>query len=297
MKCLRAATLTVADLDRSEALYRDWLDYETVEKGLLEAALAASWGAPASAGKRYAVMQPRSGARIYIRFVEDTPHPDYEPLKTYGWAAIEICVEDVLAVNARMEKSPFTIIGPPREIEGLPAIYPMQVQGPDGEIVYLTQIRDDMPAYDLPRATSLVDRMFIHVLACSDMRATMAFAEQQLGYGYGREMDIVYTMLANAFGMSYERLFTIATGVHERDVFLEYDQLPPQGTPRPCHKGRLVPGIAISTLILPDFATRIRKLAPWCITDPAPRQGPVYAGRMAATLRGPDGTLFEVVEP
>lgn len=296
MKCLRAATLSVADLSRTEALYRDWLDYETVEKGQLEAALAASWGAPASAGLPYVVMQPRSGATIFLRFVEDAPHPDYEPLKTYGWAAIEICVEDVLAVSARMTQSPFTIIGPPREIEGLPAIHPMQVQGPDGEIVYLTQIRHDLPAYDLPRATAPIDRMFIHVLACSDMKSSMAFAQDRLGFGFGREMDIVYTMLANAFAMPHERLFTIATGVHQRDVFLEFDQMPPQATPRPCHKGRLPPGIAISTLILPDFATRIGRLGPWCIAPPAPRQGPVYGGRMAATLRGPDGTLFEVVE-
>ena len=42
--------------------------------------------------------------------------------------------------------SPFEIIGPPREIDGVPAIYPLQVRGPDEEIVYLTQIRADLPA-------------------------------------------------------------------------------------------------------------------------------------------------------
>jgi catechol 2,3-dioxygenase-like lactoylglutathione lyase family enzyme len=297
VKCLRAATLSVADIGRSRSLYRDWLDYEIVESGALEAALAESWGAPASAGRRYAVLQPRSGASIFLRLVEDEPHPDFEPLTTYGWAAIEICVEDVLEVNDRMLASPFEIIGPPRELDGLPAIFPMQVKGPDGEIVYLTQIRDDLPSYDLPRATTLVDRMFIHVLACSDMRASLRFAEEQLGFGFGREMDIVYTMLANAFGMPHARTFTICTGIHGRDVFLEFDQMPPQATPRPCHKGRLPPGVALSTLILPDFVTRIRKLGSWLIGEPAPHQGPIYAGKLSATLRGPDGTLFEVVEP
>jgi catechol 2,3-dioxygenase-like lactoylglutathione lyase family enzyme len=50
MKLLRAATLTVADLDRSIALYRDWLDHRLIEHGALDEALAASWGFMLPAG-------------------------------------------------------------------------------------------------------------------------------------------------------------------------------------------------------------------------------------------------------
>lgn len=296
MKLLRAATLTVANLDRSQALYRDWLSYETVESGVLATDLAASWGAPLSAGKRYGVMQPKSGAEIYLRFVEDEPHPDYRPLKTYGWAAIEICVEDVLKVNEAMLTSPFTIIGPPRELDGMPAIYPMQVQGPDGEIVYLTQILDDLPMYDLPRATSLIDRQFIHVCAVSDLTGSLNWCHEKLGLSFGRDMAIVYTMLANAFEVPYENKFTIATLTHERDVFYEFDQLPPAACARPAFKGRLPQGVAISTIIVPDFAARVRDHEAWLITPPAPRTGEIYQGKRAATMRGPDGILFELVE-
>jgi catechol 2,3-dioxygenase-like lactoylglutathione lyase family enzyme len=296
VKLLRAATLIVSDLKRSESLYRDWLYYDTVESGVLAADLAVSWGAPASAGKPYVVMAPKSGAEIYLRFIEDEPHPDYEPLKTYGWAAIEICVEDVLKVNEAMLKSPFTIIGPPRELDGMPAIFPMQVQGPDGEIVYLTQIRDDLPMYDLPRATALIDRQFIHVCAVSDLKGALSWCEQTLGLSFGRDMAIVYTMLANAFGVSYDNKFTIATLTHDRDVFFEFDQLPPAAGPRPVWKHRLPPGVAISTITLPDFNERVRAHSNWLITPPAPRQGAIYKGRRAATMRGPDGILFELVE-
>ena len=296
MKLLRAATLTVANLGRSEALYRDWLYYETVEAGVLDADLAASWGAPLSAGKRYVVMQPKSGAEIYLRFIEDEAHPDYQPHKTYGWAAIEICVEDVLKVNERMLESPFTIIGPPRELDGMPAIYPMQVQGPDGEIVYLTQIRDDLPMYDLPRATSLIDRQFIHVCAVSDLTGTLNWCQDKLGLSFGRDMAIVYTMLANAFEVPYENKFTIATLTHERDVFYEFDQMPPAAGARPAWKGRLPQGVAVSSIIVPDFAERVIAHANWLITPPVPRQGQIYKGKHAATTRGPDGILFELVE-
>jgi catechol 2,3-dioxygenase-like lactoylglutathione lyase family enzyme len=296
VKLLRAATLTVADLKRSENLYRDWLAYETVESGVLATELATSWGAPKSAGNSYVVMAPKSGADIFLRFVEEAPHPDYEPLKTYGWAAIEICVEDVLKVNESMLKSPFTIIGPPRELDGMPAIFPMQVQGPDGEIVYLTQIRDDLPMYDLPRATSLIDRQFIHVCAVSDLKGTLAWCEEKLGLSFGRDMAITYTMLANAFNVPYENKFTIATVTHDRDVFFEFDQMPAMAGPRPSHKGHLPQGVAISTIILPDFNERVRTYADWLITPPTPREGAIYKGKRAATMRGPDGILFEVVE-
>jgi catechol 2,3-dioxygenase-like lactoylglutathione lyase family enzyme len=295
MKLLRAATLTVADLEAAQRRYADYMDHVTVETGRLPEALAQAWGAPASAGLPYAVMAPSSGTPIYLRLVQQPPHTDFEPLKTYGWAAIEICVQDVLATNERLKGGPFEVIGPPREIDGLPAIYPMQVKGPDGEIVYLTQIRTDLPAYDLPRAATPIDKLFIFVLACSDMHASIRFAEEKLGLSLGRDMEIVYTMLANAFGTPHERLYTISTVIHERDVFLEFDQLPPMATPRPQHRGMLPPGVAMGSLLVPDFDARVDRFQSWLIAPPATYDGPIYDGRRAATMRGPDGALFELV--
>ena len=61
MKLMRAATLSVADLNRSIDLYCEWLDYSVEEQGLLDDALAGSWGAPSASGRRYAVLRPASG--------------------------------------------------------------------------------------------------------------------------------------------------------------------------------------------------------------------------------------------
>lgn len=292
MKLLRAATLTVPNPEASAARYIEWLDYDVVERGRLSADLTAAWGTPASEGRAYVVLQPSSGAPVYLRFVAGDPVPDYRPLRTFGWAAIEICVQDVLKVNERMLNSPFEIIGPPREIDGLPAIYPMQVKGPDGEIVYLTQIRSDLPAFDLPRAESLIDKLFILVLACSDMDASIDWFEKVVGLSLGRKMDIVYTMLATAFDLPMEDPHTISTVVHDRDVFLELDQYPPAATPRPVHDGQLPPGIAICTLSHPDLST---VKGDW-ITPPTRRDGPIYGGQLTGTLRAPDGTLVELVQ-
>lgn len=292
MKLLRAATLAVKDVAATSARYRDWFDYSVIEEGLLDKGLAASWGAPANAGRPFRVMAPSSGADIYLRFVEGDPQPGYRPLRTFGWAAIEICVADVLAANERMLKSPFEIIGPPREIDGLPAIYPMQVQGPDGEIVYLTQIRSDLPAYDLPRAAAPIDKLFICVLACSDMRKSIRWFETVVGLSFGRDMEIVYTMLAKAFGAPLDRLYTISTMVHERDVFFEFDQYPPEATPRATAPGQLPQSVAMVTLKVPDFSAIKGE---W-ITAPTRRDSAVYKGGRSGTLRAPDGALVEIVE-
>ncbi|MGI9238304.1 MAG: hypothetical protein ACR2QZ_12960 [Woeseiaceae bacterium] len=293
---MRAATLSVADLDRSVALYCEWLDYSTEERGELNADLATSWGAPAAAGRNYAILRPASGHDIFIRLIENRIHPDYVALRTYGWAAIEICVQDVLKANERILKSPFEVIGPPKELDGLPAIYPMQMKGPDQEIVYLTQIRDDLPAFDLPRAESLIDRLFILVMACSDMKASLAWMSEHIQIDIGRdEMEIVYTMLANAFGLPLEDPHIISTMVHEKDVFLELDQMPPQATVRPGFEGELPQGVAVGTFWHPHFDQIDAYCKDLWIKPPTVYDSVVYGGKRAGTLRAPDGTLVEIV--
>lgn len=297
MKLLRSATLSVADLERSVNLYADWLDYSVEERTTLDDELAASWGCPASAGHAMAVLRPASGHDIFIRLVENDPHADFVPLTSYGWAAIEVCVQDVLTANARMLESPFEIIGPPREIEGLDAIYPMQVKGPDGEVVYLTQIRDDLPEFDLPRAEAPIDRLFILVLACSDMNASLDWLEKHIGFAVGRrKLEIVYTMLAKAFGLPEEDLHVISTMVHGRDVFLELDQMPDIAGPRPRNEGKLPQGVAIGTFWHPDFDSVDARCKDLWIAAPTVRDSAVYGGRRAGTLRAPDGSLIEIVE-
>lgn len=292
MKLLRAATVTVADLDRSIANYSTCLGYSLIERGLVPADLAASWDTPASAGSPFAILAPESGADIYLRFIEQPPVEGYKALRSFGWNAVEICVTDVLAVNEKMLGSPFEIIGPPRKIEGLDAIYPMQVKGPDEEIVYLTQINDDLPEYDLPRAASLIDKLFILVLGCSDMRASLSWMEKHIGLSKGREMEIVYTMLAKAYDKPMDTTYLISTMTHDRDVFLELDQYPKDAIQRPHHPQMLPPCCAIGTLHHPDFDSLP---GPW-VTPPVVRSGPIYQDKRVATIKDPDGTLIEMVE-
>ncbi len=292
MKLLRAATVTVSDLNRTTDLYATYFEYAVVEQGVISDTLAASWNTPNSAGCSYAVMQPSSGANIFLRFVQQPVVDGFRALRSYGWNAIEICVQDVMAVNARMQDSPFEIIGPPNKIPGLDAIHPMQVKGPDEEIVYLTQINDDLPEYNLPRAGSLIDKLIILVMGSSDMDRAAHWIQEKCGLSFGREMEIPYTMIAKAYGTPLDQLHRICTLIHDKDVFLELDQYPHEAIPRPRHDGMLVPGCAIGTLFHPDFDALP---GPW-LTAPTVRNGAIYDGKRVGVLQDPDGTLIELVE-
>ena len=72
---LKMGTIGAPDLAPIEQWYGEWLGYGVVERGEVAANLAASWGAPDVAGRPYIVMQPESGADVFIRAVENDEVP------------------------------------------------------------------------------------------------------------------------------------------------------------------------------------------------------------------------------
>jgi catechol 2,3-dioxygenase-like lactoylglutathione lyase family enzyme len=292
MTLLKCATHLVRDATAASARYANWLDYAVVEQGQVSDTLASSWGAPASAGRNYVVMQPSSGADVFLRFIEGDVVEGYEPIRTYGWAAIEICVQDVELVNERMIQSEFEVIGPPKALDGFPTVKPMQVRGPDKEIVYLTEIKVDGPSSGLPTPQSLIDRPFIMVLACADLPANIAWVKEVFGFEMIDPVAIKYTMISQAFSLPEDSKHELVTAKWKGEVFIELDQYPAEATPRPAHDGALPPGVSITTIAFPDFD---RLEGRW-LSAPEVRDGALYAGKRVGVLKSPDGALFEVIE-
>ena len=291
MILLRGATVTVASLDRSIELYTRHLNYRLIETGSVDSDVAESWQAPGVTGHAYAVLQPASGRDIYLRFVEQEPVPGFRALRTYGWNAIELCVSDVREVYARLKDSPFEIIGPPRENPGLANIHPMQIKGPDEEVVFLTQINADTPPYKLPRAQSLIDQVFIMVIGCRDVAAATTWFEVNLGLERGEDLKIAYTMLAKAYGKDLSTQYQLTTLMHDFDIFVEVDQYPAEATERHKQNGMLPPGCAITTFWHPEFDLIQRAQSNAAQTH----AGVLYDGKKSLLLEGPDGALVEVV--
>jgi hypothetical protein len=292
MNALRAATLGVLDVDATAERYARFFDYQVIERGTVGAALAGLWNAPALAGRRQAVLGPASGADVFIRLVQAAPAPGYLPLRTHGWAALELCVQDVLAMHERLRGGPFEIIGPPQPVRGLPSIHPMQVQGPDAEIIYLTEIKQGGPGSGLPTARTAVDTLFISVAGCSDMAASARWFEHQLGLRIAPEVEIPYRMLARAFELPSTQLHRLTTASFDGDICLELDQYPAAATPRVGLPGELPPGVGLCTFALPSLD---RVPGPW-LSQPTLHAGVAYGGGRAGTLLGPDGLLVELVE-
>lgn len=292
MTLLKCATHVVADLGQAVERYAQWMDYRLVEQGAVPPDLAAAWSAPASAGRAFAVMQPASGEDVFLRFIEGDPVPGYQPIRTWGWAAIELCVTDVMAVNERMLQSPFEVIGPPKVLDGFATVTPMQVRGADLETVYLTQINQPGPDTGLPEPKSLVDRPFIMVLACPDLAKSMAWVRNVFGLAMIDPVAINYSMISLAFGLPEGEKVALSTARGGGQTFLELDQYPAEATARPCHPGALPPGVAITTMLYPDFA----RLDPHWASAPVVREGPLYGGRRTGVLLTPEGALLEVIE-
>jgi hypothetical protein len=291
MNPLRAATLSVTDLAAALDRYGRWLDYRPVAVEPLPAEVALAAGAPASAGCPSAVLQPASGRAVYLRLVERPPVAGYVAMRSHGWTALEICVADVHATHAALRGSPFAIVGPPAAIAGLPTIHPMQVQGPDGELIFLTEIKAGGPGSGLPDAQAPIDTLFICVMGCRDMPAMAAWAGAQLGATVAPEVSIPYRTVSRAFDLPADTRHRITTATRDDAIFLEFDQYPDVATARPGRRGCLVPGVSIVTVTHDVAAVP----GPW-LAPPAARGGVIYRGRRVGVLRSPEGALLEVVD-
>lgn len=163
LSAIVAVTLLVPDVQAVERAYQQVLDYQTVERGHVAADQAASWGAKALAGRDFVVLQPSSGEPVYLRMIETDTAPA-PALKTLGWNATEILVEDPVLLEPRLKDSAFRVIGPPAPLDFNPAVVAMQALGPAGELLYFTRMPAGVSKFGLGSAMSFVDRVFIVML-------------------------------------------------------------------------------------------------------------------------------------
>ena len=284
--------VTTPDLAASIRDYRDMLGLEMVERAQISDALATSWGCPDSAGAMMATLMPISGAHCAIRLVEQDVPDDFRPTSSFGWAAYEITVQDVYGWPDRLNGSGFDIIGPPREIEGLPYFVAMQMTGRGREMIYLNEVRMDTPSSDLPRANSPVDHIFIVILATADRAAAVDWYARHLGLDEGGTYTLEYTMINKAFGLPDGTQSSITMVQKARLPIIEVDDYPGSAVVRPGDATRLPPGNALVSFAVDSLDA----LALDYITPPVARMETPYGGRRVATVFGPAGERLELIE-
>jgi catechol 2,3-dioxygenase-like lactoylglutathione lyase family enzyme len=284
-------TVTTPDLEGALADYSGVLGLRLVERGELAADLAASWGCPDNAGSAYAVLAPSSGVGAHLRVVEQPVPADFKPTTSFGWAAFELTVQNVFGWPDVLAGSGFEIVGPPREIPGLPYFVAMQMLGRGREMIYLNEVRSDTPTSDLARANCPVDHIFIVILATPDRARTMGWYAQHLGFEEGGSYEIPYTMISRAFDLPLETLHGLSMAQKGRMPIVEIDDYPPQAIVRPGPAELLPAGNALVTLACDELESRGLDF----IKAPVARAGAPYEGRMVGTIRGPAGELIELV--
>lgn len=289
---IKAATVSAPDPKALADVYAQYFDLKIVEEHAITEAQAISWGAPGMAGNQSILMASDSGTSIYLRICENPNMPEYTPLRSYGWNAMEFTVSDVEAVAERLENSPFNIIGPPALMNFSNALYPMQAVGPVGEVFYLNEILDGMPEYDLPRANAFVDHIFIAVLATPDKDASIEFYTKKIGWDAGATYDVKYTVINRAFDLPIDTTHLIATTCVGRTMNNEIDQYPDETIERSYADGMLVPGISAMTYMVKS----LDGLDIEFLSAPQIHAGALYNGRRSACCVGAAGELVELIE-
>ena len=252
IRSLAGVTIVVPDLDAAIAAYRDWLGYVAGPITTVGDALARRWGADAASMARMVALTPESGEKRFVRMVEGQADPAYRPLASLGWIAAEIIVQDVDALAERlgMEECPFEIIGAPAvlDFDFTDQIKAMQILGPGGEVLYLTEVGEPIPGFDLPVANSFVGQLFIVVLAADDLTTT-ASSYASPNHPRGRIFDARVAIISAAYGLPADYRHRLTTVAFEEASLIEIDAAPPAASPRGRSSIGLPSGIALVSFV------------------------------------------------
>ncbi|MDJ0653905.1 MAG: hypothetical protein QNJ40_07120 [Xanthomonadales bacterium] len=292
-KSILMVTILVLDPGEVADSYQQHLNYQVVGRGTISAPLAGSWDAPAVTGSDFVLMQPESGEPVYLRFIETDDLRNYQPLRTEGWNAVEILVEDPDRMAERLGASKdFQVIGPPAYLTDQNNIRAMQAIGPGNELLYLTRISDPSKSgFGLLGATSFVDRVFIMVVGARELEPLADFYGE-LGNRVVGPFPYRVSVLSRSYGLPPGTLYDLKIAVLSNRFLIELDDYPDQVEPRDRGPGELPPGVAMVTFEVEDLdALNL----PWQ-SPPSLRQVAPYAGRRSATAIGPAGEFIELVE-
>ncbi len=294
LKTIAIVTLLVRQLAPVTAAYEEHLGYRDVGQGTVPVELASAWNAPAMTGRHYALLQPESGAEVYLRFIETPPGNLPVPaLRTHGWNATELLVEDPDALLRRLDGTPFRVIGAPANLTaGENAPRAAQVIGPAGEVLYLTRIIPGGSGFDLGYARSPVDRVFIAVVGGPSIDALRAWYGGVLGLPLSDNFEWRIDVLARAHSLPVDTLFKLAVAIMPKNFLVEIDGYPATARPRPRAPGSLPGGMAMVSFTTGSLDRQgLRWRAPPRVVAAFP-----YRGRRVAVTEGPAGEWLELLE-
>jgi hypothetical protein len=247
---LAHATLIVADAAPLAAAYAA-LGLQAQRAAPVSAAQAAAWGRPALAGAGV-VWLAAPGSPPLLRLLE-CPGAAPRPTRfSHGWMALEILVRDVDALAGPALAGGFEIVGAPADLEMSASLRAMQLIGPAGEMLYLTQVKAPVPPFELPLSAELppgclLGPLFIGVMSVPDRAAALAACAALAPTGTA-QFETKVTVLNRAHGRELATRWPLATVALAGRCLLEIDEVAaPTLVPAPRVHG-LPAGLAWLTL-------------------------------------------------
>ncbi len=271
---LKCATITTPLFIRSLNDYRRVLGYDSVEDGVVSVEQAEAWAAPDSAGKRYALLQSKSGTAYFLRLVEGTYVDAYQAARSFGWASVTLSVMDIMSLHESVEADgAFSII--------TANTISMSVRGQAAEILTLTQFN-----------TSEADLIFLATLAAPDRASARDHYINAFALEAEATEEHVRPIINLAFGLPDSTKTPVSMVTVNRLPVLEIEQYPAGTDVRPMRGSELPPGLSILTIAVRN----LDEIEEDFLAEPCVRHGPLYAGRRTATVMGPADELIELIE-
>jgi hypothetical protein len=261
------ATLIVDDLAPLLAAYAA-LGLQAGAVTPLPAAQAAAWGQPALGGLP-SVLLAAPGAAPLLRLLQRPGTPPRATRTQHGWLALEVLVREVDALQAPARAAGFEIVGPPADLELSPAIRAMQLVGPAGEMLYLTQVKAPVPPFDLPLSADLpasqsLGPLFIGVMSVPSRQAAID-ACAMLAPRQVLQFETRVSVLNRAFDLPLATRWPLATVALARQSLFEIDEVAAAAPPLRLDAGGMPAGLAWVSVAAPDAMAgdgRLVELAP-----------------------------------
>ena len=282
------ATIRCADAAGTAAIYQQYLHLKIKREEVISAELAALLAAPSLKNTPCFWLGSKT-TKPWLRILELPADELVVPLKRRGWMSLEISVSDVDDLALQLSDSPFTTLGDPANLAFNDSIRAMQVTGPAQEVLYLTEIKEKIPVFQLKPATAPVERLFIGVLASADRKVSGDFYHS-LGSEQPLLTDTRIGVLNRAWQRDDNHQYPIAITQLADYGLLEIDHLPEAARLTADHS----PPAGIASL---GFSTDKLSALPchWRAT-PKPVADFPWLGRLGGCTTGPDGEWIEFVE-
>ena len=239
-------TILTHDLAASAQMYISGFGWQIKESEYeLRVEEASRWQAKDLAGTRVLEVYGINGG---IRFIESDRYQNPLPLRTFGWSALEICVDDVHKYVAQAVAAGFVVMNEAVPLSGSAKPLPLiaaQLSGINGEVVYITQILSEVPNFDLPDVSKESGSIFICVLGASDLENSREVLELNFEVRRASDREVGIKVINRVYGKPLDTLHRLSSLQLAGRNAIEIDQLPVEGEQRELIAGYLPPGISI----------------------------------------------------